>query len=106
MITLDSVCKRKNDKWVSRTIFDEVVVMPLCRTEGDISYIYSISNDTAIRMWQLLDGVNSVRGVQESIKREFDGQAEVIERDTFETIKDLFEAGLIEEVKKNAEVIK
>ena len=99
MIKLSSVYKKAEGKWVSRSIMDEVVIMPLCRSQDDMQYIYSISNQTGSKVWQLLDGDHSVGEIQEILKSVYDGQAEVIEREVLEFIKDIFEAKLIEEDK-------
>ena len=96
------VCYKKNENaWVSRFILDEVVVMPLCRTEDDIQYIYSISNQTGVRIWQLLDGTRCVHDVLEVMKLEFSGQPELIEQETLQTIDDLLEAGIIIQVSRD-----
>jgi len=99
MIKLSGIYKRAEGKWVSRFIMDEVVIMPLCRSQDDIQYIYSISNHTGSKLWQLLDGDHSVKEIQEIIKSVYNGQAEVIEREVLEFVRDIFEAKLIEEVK-------
>lgn len=102
MIKLSSIYKRTEDKWVSRSIMDEVVIMPLCRNQDDMQYIYSISNQTGSKIWQLLDGSHSVKEIQEILKSVYKGEAEVVEREVLEFIGDIFEAKLIEEVKARA----
>jgi len=99
MIKLSSVYKKAEGKWVSRSIMDEVVIMPLCRSQDDMQYIYSISNQIGSKIWQLLDGEHCVGEIQEILKSVYDGQAEVIEREVLEFIGDVFEAKLIEEDK-------
>ena len=99
MIKLNDVYRRVEDKWVSRFILDEVVIMPLCRSQDDMQYIYSISNQTGSKVWQLLDGSHCVKEIQEILKSVYEGQAEVIEREVLEFIEDIFEAKLIEEDK-------
>jgi hypothetical protein len=96
MMKLNDVYEKAKDNWVSRVIADEVIIMPLCRSEDDMQYIYSISNETGARIFALLDGRHSVRGIQEVIKREFKGNAEVIEREVAEFLKDLLSVKLIE----------
>lgn len=102
MLKPNDVYKKQEDNWVSRFIFDEVVIMPLCRTEEDMQYIYSISNETGSRLWQLLDGKHSVREIQEILKAEYQGQGEVIEREVLEFIGDLYEVELIQKVTAQA----
>ncbi|MBL7069702.1 MAG: PqqD family protein, partial [Candidatus Omnitrophica bacterium] len=100
MLTPNDIYRIVKDKWVTRHIFDEVVIMPLCKSQEDMQYIYSISNETGSRIWQLLDGRHSVGDIQEILKSEYKGQKEVIERDVLEFVGDIFEAKLIEEVKE------
>ncbi len=95
MLKPDDVYKKVEDKWVSRAIMDEVVIMPLCRSEEDMRYIYSISNETGSRIWQFLNGSHSVSDIQEALKAEYQGNGELIERDILEFIADLCEAGLV-----------
>ncbi|MBL7069706.1 MAG: PqqD family protein [Candidatus Omnitrophica bacterium] len=97
MIKPDDVYRAVKDKWVARHIFDEVVIMPLCKSQDDMQYIYSISNETGSKVWQLLDGKHSVGDI---LKSEYKGQKEVIEREVLEFIGDVFEAGLIEKSKE------
>ncbi len=96
MLNLNDCFKKTEEKWVSRSILDEVVIMPLCRSEDDMQYIYSIANETGFRIWQLLDATHTVRDIQEILKREFQGQAEVIEREVLVFLKDILSAKLIE----------
>ncbi len=106
MLNLDDVYKKVEDNWVSRMIFDEVVIVPLCRSEEDMQFIYSISNETGSRLWQLLDGGHSVKDIQEILKSEYQGQGEVIEREVLEFVGDLLEVKLIErtEHKRSASI--
>lgn len=95
MINLNDVFEKVTDSWVSRVILDEVVIMPLCRSEEDVQYIYSISNETGARIWQILDGKHSVRNIQEVIKSEYKGAEENIEREVLEFLEDISGVGLI-----------
>jgi hypothetical protein len=98
MPKLNDVYKKKQDDWVSRVIVDEAVIVPLRRGEEDISYIYSISNPTGMRIWQLLDGEHSVRHILEALASEYQVQEEAVERDVIEFFRDLLQAQLIEKV--------
>lgn len=102
MLRPSDVYKRIEDNWVSRVILDEVVIMPLCRSEEDIQYIYSISNQTGSRIWQLLDGRYSAKDIQEILKSEYQGQGEVIEREVLEFLRDILEVKLIKKIKEKA----
>jgi hypothetical protein len=102
MLKLDDFYERQEDNWVSRFIVDEVVIMPLCRSEEDLQYIYSISNEAGVRIWQLLDGKHSVRDIQDILKSEYQGQGKVIEREALEFLGDLIEVKLIQKVNNGA----
>jgi hypothetical protein len=74
--------------------------MPLCRSEEDMQYIYSIANETGVRIFQLLDGNHSVKEIQEVSKKEFQGKNEEIEREVLTFIEDLLSVKLIEKSRK------
>jgi hypothetical protein len=93
---------KNEDNWVSRFILDEVVIMPLCRSEEDMQYIYSIANETGVRIFQLLDGKHSVKEIQEVLKKEFQGKNEEIEAGVLTFTEDLLSVELIEKAGKTA----
>jgi hypothetical protein len=96
MLKLYEIYIKNEDNWVSRFILDEVVIMPLCRSEEDMQYIYSISNEAGVRIFQLLDGEHSVKEIQEVLKKEFQGKNENIEGEALTFIEDLLSVKLIE----------
>jgi len=106
MVKLNDVYKKNDDDWVSRLILDEAVIIPLCRSEEDMQHIYSISNDTGLRIWQLLDGEHSVRHIQKILESEYEGQAEAVEREVLEFFGDLLEVQLITKVQGKTESTK
>jgi hypothetical protein len=95
MLNLNASYKQNEDDWVNRLILDEVVIMPLCRSEEDMQYIYSISNETGVRIFQLLDGEHSIKEIQEIVKKEFQ-KSEEIEGEVLTFISDLLSVKLIE----------
>ena len=95
MLNLNASYKKNEDDWVSRLILDKVVIMPLCRSEEDMQYIYSISNETGVRIFQLLDGEHSIKEIQEILKKEFQ-KSEEIEGEVLMFISDLLSVKLIE----------
>jgi hypothetical protein len=96
MPNVDDIYKKNQDGWVSRFILDEVVIMPLCKSEEDMQYIYAISNETGSRIWQMLDGKNSVKEIQEALKKEFQAKSEAIEEGVVTFIRDLLSVKLLE----------
>jgi hypothetical protein len=100
MQNLNDIYIKNEDSWVSRFILDEVVIMPLCRSEEDMQYIYSIANETGVRIFQLLDGKHSVKEIQEVLKKEFQGKNEEIEAGVLTFTEDLLSVKLIEKSSK------
>jgi hypothetical protein len=95
MLNLNASYNKNEDDWVSRLILDEVVIMPLCRSEEDMQYIYSICNETGVRIFQLLDGKHSIKEIQEIVKKEFQ-KSEKIEGEVLTFLSDLLSVKLIE----------
>lgn len=106
MVNPEDVYRRQEEDWVSRFVWDEVVIMPLCRKDEDLQYIYSISNETGSAIWKLLDGKHSVLQIQKALESEFQGQAQVIEKDLRKFLNNLLEAALIQEVRKKSKAEK
>lgn len=61
--------KHVNIAW--RSIADEIVLVPIARSQGDVKSTY-VLNDTAARVWLLLDGVRTVAQILEVIKDEYE----------------------------------
>ena len=72
-----------------------MVIMPLCRSEEDMQYIYSIANETGVRIFQLLDGKHSIKEIQEMVKKEFQ-ESEELEGEVLTFLSDLLSVKLIE----------
>lgn len=94
MLNLNASYNKNEDDWVSRLILDEVVIMPLCRSEEDMQYIYSICNETGVRIFQLLDGKHSIKEIQEIVKKEFQ-ESEGIDGEVLTFLSDLLSVKLI-----------
>jgi hypothetical protein len=100
MLNLNDIYIKNEDDWVSRVILDEVVIMPLCRSEDNMQHIYSIANETGVKIFQLLDGKHSVKEIQEVLKKEFQGKNEDIEEEVLTFIGDLLSVKFIEKSRK------
>ncbi len=61
---------KKNDKLAWRTIEDETVIMPLTEQLED-GEIVNILNETATRIWGLIDGKNSEEDLTQKIIKEY-----------------------------------
>ena len=53
---------KRNEDIVSRQIDDEMILMPIYKTNKDINEMYTL-NETAAEMWNSIDGEITVRGI-------------------------------------------
>ena len=77
MDLLEKVFK-KSDAVVFRRIGDECILVPIRQGMGDLESIYTL-NETAARIWELLDGTATGIEIRDKIIEEFDvtpGEAE------------------------------
>jgi hypothetical protein len=78
----------KSDSIVSRKIADEFILVPIRQNVGDLESIYTL-NETAARIWELIDGKNKVRKIKERIVEEFEVTPEEAEKDLIEHLQQL-----------------
>lgn len=83
---------RKSDLIVSRKIGDEFILVPIKQDVGDLESIYTL-NETAARIWELIDGNLKVKQIKESLVQEFEVQPMEAEKDLVEHL------GQLEEIK-------
>ena len=88
---------RKNPDIVSRKIVDEVILVPVRRTVGDVESLYTL-NEIAGRIWELIDGERDLGGIRDVIVAEFDADTVTIETDLVAFLDQLTEIGAITEV--------
>ena len=79
---------KKSDSIVSRKIADEFILVPIRQNVGDLESIYTL-NDTAARIWELIDGERKVRKIKEKITEEFEVTPEEAEKDIIEHLQQL-----------------
>ncbi|MFB0521670.1 MAG: PqqD family protein [Desulfatiglandales bacterium] len=79
---------KKTDSIVSRKIADELILVPIRQNVGDLESIYTL-NETAARIWELIDGKISVREIRERIVEEFEVTSEEAEKDLVEHLQQL-----------------
>lgn len=79
---------KKTDSIVSRKIADELILVPIRQNVGDLESIYTL-NETAGRIWELIDGKISVREIRERIVEEFEVTSEEAEKDLVEHLQQL-----------------
>ena len=85
----------KNKDMVSREIDDEMILMPIYRTNKEISKMYTL-NETARTMWEMIDGKSSLKRITDCLCGVYKAPRERIETDLGVLIKDLKEIKAIE----------
>lgn len=78
----------KSDSIVSRRIADEFILVPIRQNVGDLESIYTL-NETAARIWELIDGKMKVGEIREKIVEEFEVTSEEAEKDIMEHLQQL-----------------
>ena len=90
----DKVYKRNKDI-VPREIDDEMILMPIYRTNKEISRMY-VLNETAKAMWDMIDGKNSLQRIADHLCGTYNMSRGRIETDLTGLIKDLKKIKAIE----------
>ncbi|MBI5882381.1 MAG: PqqD family protein [Elusimicrobia bacterium] len=82
----------KNPDFVGRRIADEYILVPIREKVGDLRSIFTL-NDTAARVWELIDGQRTVGQIKTTLLEEYATTGTEVEADLgtiltqFETIK-------------------
>jgi hypothetical protein len=84
---LERVFKRSDDI-VFRKIGDEYLLVPIRQGVGDMESIYTL-NETASRIWELLDGTATGKEIRNRITEEFDVTPEQAEKDLVHHLEEL-----------------
>ena len=79
---------KKSESIVSRKIGDEFILVPIRQDVGDLDSIYTL-NETAARIWEIIDGKTRVREIKERIIDEFDVEPDQAEQDLKEHLAQL-----------------
>ena len=79
---------QKSDDIVSRDIAGETILVPIRNNVGDLESIYTL-NETAARVWSLLDGQRTVREIRDAIVAEYEVEQEEAEQDVLELLAQL-----------------
>jgi hypothetical protein len=89
-ITMDILGKvyRKSDSIVFRKIGDEFILVPIRQNVGDLDSIYTL-NETAARIWELIDGERSLDEIKSMMIEEFDVTPAEAEKDVIEHLQQL-----------------
>jgi len=84
----------RDESVVARLIGQEFLLVPTRGNVAELNSIY-ILNETAGRMWELLDGQRSLREICDAIIDEFDVTREQVERDLTDFIAKLEEVKVV-----------
>jgi hypothetical protein len=82
---------------VSRSIAGEMILVPIRRNIGDMESLYTL-NETAARIWELLDGQHSLAEVHEQMIEEYDIDPLQARQDLLELVENLLEQGVLVKV--------
>lgn len=82
---------------VSRLIGDEMILVPIRQNVGDMDNIYTL-NETAARIWELMDGKRDLAEIHQQLLQEFEIDAQQAESDLLELVTGLLEQGAILQV--------
>jgi hypothetical protein len=79
---------RKSDSIVFRKIGDECILVPIRQGVGDLDSIYTL-NETAARIWDLIDGQKKVQEIKDQLLAEYDVTPFEAEKDLLGHIEQL-----------------
>ena len=85
---------RQDPSIVSRNIAGEMILVPIRNNVGDLESIYTL-NETAARIWELLDGERTLQAVRDAIADEFEVEADEATTDMLELIAQLESVGAV-----------
>ena len=81
---------QKNPDMVSRQIGDESILVPIRRNVADLESVFTLGG-TGVRIWELIDGRQTVGELLARVVEEFDIGPEQAEADLFEYLQSLEE---------------
>ncbi len=89
-VTVDILAKVyfKSDSIVFRKIGDEFILVPIRHNVGDLDSIYTL-NETAARIWELIDGKRNLHEIKNMMIEEFDVTPAEAENDLIEHLQQL-----------------
>lgn len=92
----DTRIYQKSQDIVSRTIVDEVILVPIRRRGEDVESLYTL-NEVGARIWESIDGTRQVREIRDLIVAEFDVGGAQAEADLLTLLEQLSQIGAITE---------
>ena len=91
----DEVVYRQATDVVLRRIGDEAILVPIRNRVGDLDSVFTL-NESAVRIWESLDGITALHRVIDHVCEEYEVDRETATADAREILAHLAEAGLIE----------
>jgi hypothetical protein len=85
---------RKADGFVSRSIGDDTIIVPVRGGVGDLEAIFTL-NTVASTVWERIDGRTSVEGLADAISREYEVDRATAAADVSEFVALLEQRGLV-----------
>jgi hypothetical protein len=79
---------KKSENIVTRVIEKEMILVPIQKEVANLDQFY-VLNETGKRIWELIDGKNSVEKIINEITHEFNIKKEKAKKDVIKFIKDL-----------------
>lgn len=81
---------RKNKNMVTRVIGNETVLLPVYKTSDEINCIYTL-NKVASRVWEMIDGKQTLTAIKKKILKEFDTTSKEVDKKMEALLKELKE---------------
>lgn len=86
---------RKSPSIVSTHVGEGVILVPIRQRAGDLDNVYTL-NETAARVWQLIDDQRSLIEIRDLLVEEFDVGEDEAQQDVADLVAELEAAGVIE----------
>lgn len=83
---------------VTREIAGERILVPIRKQVADMAAIY-VLNETAARIWNLLDGQRSVADIGGILEQEYSVESDTVQADVVEIVEELRQLGMLRAVK-------
>ena len=88
---------KKNSDVIFRQVGDEALLVPVASNIGDLASIYTL-NETAARVWDLIDGRRSIEELIRLIADEYCVSGETARQDVVEFVEQLSGVGFLQRV--------
>ena len=95
--TSSGLLLRKADGFVSRTIADDVIIVPVRGGVGDLESIFTL-NAVGASIWRLIDGQTSMQALAAALSREYEVSEAEAAADVQEFVDLLLSKGLVSKV--------